>query len=104
MISTELDTATEIGCACGSTATRISNPFAVVGLTTYSHAFLCVSCGRVEFAPGDSHTSSILVTSRPASTPCTNCHGAVSELPNPYYGVRRAVAPTIRFCPECDQA
>jgi hypothetical protein len=103
MIAVEHGTATQTDCACGAAATRITNPFATVGLTTYSHAMLCMSCGRVEFAPADAQTTTISVTSRLASSPCTHCDGAVSELPNPYYGIKRAMAPTIRFCTKCDQ-
>jgi hypothetical protein len=103
MIAVEHGTATQTDCACGAAATRIANPFATIGLTTYSHAMLCMACGRVEFAPGDPHTTTISVSSRLDSSPCTDCHGAVSELPNPYYGIRRAMAPTIRFCTGCDQ-
>lgn len=104
MIAFDQDAATRTSCGCEAVATRITNPFATVGLTTYSHALLCTACGRVEFAPSDVRTSTIRVTSRVASAPCTNCHGAVSELPNPYYGVKRSMSPTIRFCTECDQA
>lgn len=104
MITIEQDIATQTTCACGAPMTRITSPFAAVGLTRYSHAFLCAACSRVEFAPIDPYTSIIRVSGRPASAPCTNCHCPVIELPNPYYGIKRAVPSSIRFCTACDQA
>lgn len=104
MITLEHDLVSQATCDCGATAMRISSPFASVGLTTYSHAFLCTHCHRVQFTPADPRRSVIIVTSRRASTPCTNCYGQIAELPNPYYGVKRAMSPSIRFCPQCDQA
>jgi hypothetical protein len=104
MITLERGTASPSTCDCGAATTRISSPFAVVGLTTYSHAFPCTNCARVEFAPVDPRMSGITVTSRRAAMPCSNCRGPVRKLPNPYYGVKRAMAPNIHFCTECDQA
>lgn len=103
MSATERSTAAK-ACTCGASATRISSPFVIVGLTQYSHAYRCDSCSRIEFTPVDPLRPVIKVSSRWASLPCADCRGPISELPNPYYGVKRAMAPTIRFCSECDQA
>lgn len=103
MSTIELDASAHT-CTCGGTAVRIASPFAAIGFTEYAHAYLCESCSSIEFAPADPRRSSIRVTIRPASTPCTSCHGPIGELLNPYYGVKLAMSPNVRFCTECDQA